>query len=117
MYQLEDCLFCKMARHEIEPAIVYEDDDVLAFKDIKPLAPVHVLLIPKKHLANLNEMTEADIALLGRIQMVAKTVAAQLGLAESGYRLVMNCGPDSGQEVFHLHFHLLGGRFLGPFTK
>lgn len=105
-----DCLFCKIVNKEIPATIAYEDDDVLAFHDISPQAPKHVLVIPKKHIATLNDIKEEDATLIGKVVQCAKTVAADLGLAESGYRLVMNCNSDAGQEVFHIHCHLLGGR-------
>jgi len=110
---MADCLFCKIAAGEIPSAKVYEDDEVLAFKDIAPKAPVHVLIIPKKHLASLAGAAEADAALLGRMQVLASRLAQELGVAESGFRVVANSGPDSGQEVAHLHYHLLGGEPLG----
>ena len=105
-----DCLFCKIINKEIPSDIVYEDDDVLAFNDIDPKAPVHVLVIPKKHIASLNELTEADSALLMKIMLVIKKIAQDKNIAESGYRVVNNCGEQGGQTVGHLHFHLLGGR-------
>jgi histidine triad (HIT) family protein len=104
-----DCLFCKIAAKQIPATIVYEDDAVVAFKDIAPHAPVHIVLVPREHFAGLNELTPELAPLLGRIALVAKDLAGQLGIAASGYRLVVNCGPDSGQSVFHLHVHLLGG--------
>lgn len=105
-----DCLFCKIINKEIPSDIVYEDDDVLAFNDIDPKAPVHVLVIPKKHIASLNELTEADSALLMKIMLVIQKIAQDKNIAESGYRVVNNCGEQGGQTVGHLHFHLLGGR-------
>ena len=105
-----DCLFCKIINKEIPSDIVYEDDDVLAFNDIDPKAPVHVLVIPKKHIASLNELTEADSALLMKIMLVIQQIAQDKNIAESGYRVVNNCGEQGGQTVGHLHFHLLGGR-------
>ena len=88
-----------------------------SFHDIAPKAPVHVLIIPKKHLQYLDEMTEADLELIGRLNLVATRIARQLGIGPSGYRVLTNCGADSGQEVFHLHYHLIGGRFLGDFCN
>lgn len=105
-----DCLFCKMADGRIKPDIVYEDDQVLAFRDIMPQAPVHVLLIPKKHVANLDALTTADTALAGHLLLTAGRIARDLGLADNGYRLVNNCNRHGGQTVYHLHLHLLGGR-------
>lgn len=107
-----DCLFCKMAAGQIKPDIVYQDDLVLAFRDIAPQAPAHVLLIPKKHVANLDALTAEDAALAGHLLLTAGTVARQLGIADSGFRLVSNCNAQGGQTVYHLHFHLLGGRQL-----
>lgn len=104
-----DCLFCKIAAKQLPATIVYEDDAVVAFKDIAPHAPVHIVLVPREHFAGLNDLTPELAPLLGRIALVAKDLAAQLGIAASGYRLVSNCGPDAGQTVAHLHFHLLGG--------
>ncbi len=105
-----DCLFCKMINREIEPDIVYEDDHVLAFNDINPQAPTHVLVIPKKHIATLNDIQEEDLALVGRLHRTAAKLAGQYGFAEEGYRVVMNCNENGGQTVFHIHLHLMGGR-------
>ena len=110
---MSDCIFCKMAAGEIAPDIVYQDDEILAFRDINPKAPTHILIIPKKHIASVAEAQPEDVALLGKIQLVAAQVAQELGLTEAGYRLVSNAGKDAGQEVFHLHYHLLGGTPLG----
>jgi histidine triad (HIT) family protein len=109
---MADTLFGKIIRREIPADIVYEDDEVLAFRDINPQAPVHVLFIPKKPLATLNEAQEADAALLGRLFLAATKWAKQQGFAENGYRCVINCNRDGGQTVFHLHLHLLAGRRL-----
>lgn len=105
-----DCLFCKMINREIEPDIVYEDDQVLAFNDINPQAPTHVLIIPKQHIATMNDIAEEDQALVGRLHHVAAKLASQYGFAEDGYRVVMNCNEQGGQTVFHIHLHLMGGR-------
>lgn len=110
---MSDCLFCKIAAGEIPSAKVYEDEEILAFRDIAPKAPVHILLIPKKHLASLAEAGEDDAALLGKMQILARQLAEKEGVAESGFRVVANSGPNSGQEVAHLHYHLLGGELLG----
>ena len=110
---MSDCLFCKFANKEITPDMVYEDADVLAFKDIAPKAPVHILIIPKKHITSIADAEAADIALLAKIQWVAKQIAKEQGIDESGYRLTTNCRADSGQLVPHLHYHLLGGALLG----
>ena len=109
-----DCLFCKIVAGEIPSTKVYEDDQVLAFNDIYPVAPVHVLVIPKKHLASVNDLSAEDSAMLGHVFAAAQHVAREKGIAESGYRLVTNTGKDSGQVVFHLHYHLIGGKSLGP---
>jgi len=108
-----DCLFCKMAAGVIRPDIVHEDDRVLAFRDIAPQAPVHVLLIPKKHIANLDDASADDAALLAHLLLTAQKVARDLGVAGDGYRLVNNCNAHGGQTVYHLHIHLLAGRHLG----
>ena len=105
---MSDCLFCKMAKGEIKPDVVYQDDSVLAFRDINPQAPVHLLIIPKKHVATLNDLDDTDLA--GKLLKTAVTLARQEGLADDGYRTVFNCNKNGGQEVFHLHMHLLGGR-------
>ena len=105
---MTDCLFCKMAAGEIKPDTVYEDNDVLAFRDINPQAPVHLLIIPKTHIATLNDLD--DFALSGKLLQTAILLAKQEGLAEEGYRTVFNCNAEGGQEVFHLHMHILGGR-------
>lgn len=109
---MKDCLFCKIASGDIPSNKAYEDDQVLVFHDISPVAPVHVLIVPKKHIGSLNETGEADAALLSHVFKVAVQVASDLGIAEAGYRIVNNCGKDGGQTVAHLHFHLLGGRDL-----
>jgi len=108
----EDCIFCKIANGEIPSSFVYEDDQVVAFKDLNPVAPVHVLIVPKEHKLNLSEYTGADEQLLGHILVTAAHIAKELGLDESGYRVITNAGPDAGQSVMHTHFHLLGGRKL-----
>jgi len=109
--QDQDCLFCKIVNREISSEIAYEDDEVIAFKDIQPLAPVHLLIIPKEHLCSLNDMAEHE-ALIGHIFGVIRRLVEELGVAESGYRVVTNTGADGGQVVGHLHFHLLGGQAL-----
>ncbi len=107
------CLFCQIVDKKIDSDIVYEDEHLLAFKDINPQAPTHILVIPKKHIATLNELTPDDPALVGEMVYRAKELAKEQGIAESGYRLVLNCNKDGGQAVFHIHLHLLGGRGLG----
>jgi len=108
----ENCIFCKIANHEIPTDLVYEDDTVAAFKDLNPVAPVHVLIVPKEHKLNLSQYTEEDEKLLGHMLVTAARIARELGLEESGYRVITNAGPDAGQSVMHTHFHLLGGRKL-----
>ncbi len=110
---MADCLFCKIAAGEIPCNKVYEDEEVQAFRDIAPKAPTHILIIPKKHIACLGDCTEADAVLLAKIQVLAKLLAEEEGIAQSGFRIVSNSGEDSGQEVAHLHYHLLGGKKLG----
>jgi histidine triad (HIT) family protein len=108
-----DCLFCKIVRGEIPAAKVFENDQVLAFKDINPQAPVHLLVIPKKHVASFHQVPAVDAALMGQLTSAIQQVAAEAGIAETGYRVLTNNGPDAGQVVFHLHFHVLGGKPLG----
>ncbi|WP_159883833.1 histidine triad nucleotide-binding protein [Paenibacillus puerhi] len=108
-----DCIFCKIVEGTIPSTKVYEDDRVLGFLDIRPSAPVHVLIIPKKHIPSVTEAEGEDFSLIGDMHRVAQQIAKEKGVAESGYRLLSNSGPDSGQEVFHLHLHLLGGEKLG----
>ena len=108
---MPDCLFCRMIRGEVPTKKVYEDERAFAFDDIKPQAPTHVLIVPKKHITGLKEAEDADAELLGYCQLVAAKIARQRGI-EDGYRTVYNVGPKAGQSVFHLHLHLLGGRNL-----
>ena len=110
---MDDCLFCKMASGEIKPDVLYEDDDVLAFRDINPQAPVHILIIPKRHVSTLNDLEERDAGMIGKLFLAAKNVAAQEGIDEAGYRTLINCNEQGGQVVFHIHLHLLGGRRMG----
>ena len=110
---MDNCLFCKIMKGEIPSTKVYEDDEILAFRDINPLAPVHVLVIPKKHISSLAELNSEDEALVGRIYTVMNKIAKQENVFESGFRVVVNCGEDGGQVVKHLHFHLIGGKKLG----
>ena len=107
-----DCLFCKIIAGEIPSQKVYEDELVYAFRDISPTAPVHVLIVPKEHIASANELTEENASIVGHIFAVAAKIAKDEGIAEGGYRIVNNCGEDGGQTVKHLHFHMLGGRSL-----
>ncbi|QER42402.1 histidine triad nucleotide-binding protein [Thermodesulfobacterium sp. TA1] len=107
------CIFCKIATQEIPAKVVYEDEKVIAFHDINPQAPYHILVIPKKHLSTLLELTEEDKELIGHIYLVINQIAKDLGFAERGYRVVVNCKEEAGQTVFHLHFHVLAGRGMG----
>ena len=106
-----DCIFCRIAAGEIPSKKAYEDDEVLGFHDINPQAPVHVLFIPKRHVATVNDIPDGDLV-AGKLVLAARKTAKELGVAENGYRLVMNCNKDGGQVVFHLHLHLMGGRPL-----
>jgi histidine triad (HIT) family protein len=108
---MSDCLFCKLGAKEIPAKLVYEDADIFAFEDIHPQSPTHLLISPRKHLVSLNDATEEDAALLGRMLLVAKQLAAERGIT-SGYRIVINNGPGAGQSVDHLHVHVLGGRAM-----
>lgn len=107
---MNDCLFCRMVAGEIKPDVVYEDDAVLAFRDSNPQAPTHVLVIPKTHIATLNDLQPEQAPLLGRMYLAAQQVAQKDGIAERGYRTVINCNREAGQSVFHVHLHVLGGR-------
>ncbi|WP_195510252.1 histidine triad nucleotide-binding protein [Clostridium tyrobutyricum] len=109
---MEDCIFCKIINGEIPSQKIYEDELVLSFKDISPGAPVHVLIIPKKHIGSINVLTEEDSKIIAHIFLIAKDIAKKLGIDEQGYRIVSNTGEDGGQTVPHVHFHLLGGRSL-----
>jgi histidine triad (HIT) family protein len=104
------CLFCNIAARTTPAQIVFENDHVVAFKDIRPVAPTHALVIPKRHVTGVHDATGSDAELLGQVLLAAREVAEQLGLSAGGYRLVINQGPDAGQSVFHLHCHVLGGR-------
>ncbi len=110
---MTDCLFCRLLAGEIPATLVFEDDAVVAFKDITPQAPMHVLVIPRRHIGTLNELTTSDDALVGRLVRTAASIADEHGHAASGYRTVFNCNADAGQTVFHIHLHLLAGRRLG----
>lgn len=105
-----DCLFCKIIEQTIPADIVWEDEQVLAFRDINPQAPTHILVIPRKHIATINDLTPEDHTLVGHMVTTAKQLAAREGFSEPGYRLNMNCNEHGGQTVFHIHLHLLGGR-------
>ncbi len=109
---MSDCIFCKIINKEIPSNVVYEDDKILAFHDLNPAAPKHVLVIPKVHFASLNEMTAEHAEIMAHLTLKIQEIASELGVAEGGYRVVCNCGDQAGQEVQHLHYHLLGGRNL-----
>lgn len=109
---MSDCLFCKIINGEIPAQNIYEDDEVLGFNDIAPQAPHHVLFIPKKHISTVNDLQNEDAALVGKLYLAAKQHAAELGIAQQGYRLVMNTNAGAGQTVFHIHLHMLAGRSL-----
>ena len=109
---MSDSIFTKIINKEIKSDIIYEDDLVVAFKDVNPQAPVHVLIVPRNPIPTINDLGEDDTALIGRIILTAKKLAKQFNLSERGYRLVMNCNEEGGQTVFHLHCHLLGGRYF-----
>lgn len=108
----EDCLFCKILAGDIPADIIYESESAIAFRDISPQAPTHVLVIPRKHVSTINDLDEEDRALVGDLFLAAKQIAAEEGIDESGYRAVMNCNEGAGQSVFHIHLHVLGGRGL-----
>ena len=112
-----DCLFCKIVAGTIPSTKYYEDEHILAFRDIEPLAPVHALIIPKKHIATMNDAEDQDWFLIGEIHRVAQLITREFGIAESGYRLVNNCGKEGGQIVYHIHYHVLGGEQLDPLKK
>lgn len=109
---MTNCIFCRIASGEIPATVVHQDDQVVAFRDLNPQAPTHVLVVPRRHIATLNDVTGADAQLIGQMYLAAKAVAAADGIAERGYRTVFNCNADAGQTVFHLHLHVLGGRVM-----
>jgi histidine triad (HIT) family protein len=109
---MTDCLFCKIVAREIPGSIVFEDDHVLAFNDINPQAPTHVLLVPKRHIASLNDLTPGDDQIVGELARRAAAIAKERGIADKGYRTVFNTNREAGQTVFHIHMHLLGGRSM-----
>ncbi len=110
---MSESIFSKIIKREFPAEIVYEDDELIAINDINPQAPVHILIIPKREISTLNELDESDAILMGKIIIVAKKIAANKDIAEDGYRLLVNCNKNAGQTVFHIHFHLLGGRIFG----
>lgn len=107
---MSDCIFCRIVERTVPSKIVHEDDQAVAFEDVNPQAPVHILVVPKRHVRSLKELNETDSTLLGHLMLTGAAIAKQKGIAESGYRLVVNTGKHGGQSVFHLHLHLLGGR-------
>ena len=107
---MTDCLFCRIAAGEIPASIVYQDERLVVFRDINPQAPVHVLVIPRRHIATLNDLSAGDDGIVGEMVRRAAAIAGELGVSERGYRTVFNCNADAGQTVFHIHLHLLGGR-------
>lgn len=109
----EDCIFCKIIKGEIPSSKVYEDEEILAFKDIAPAAPIHILVIPKKHIPSLAEMKDGEEKIISKIYKIINEIAEKQGFKEKGYRVIVNCGKDGGQEVEHLHFHLLAGTQFG----
>jgi histidine triad (HIT) family protein len=109
---MSDCLFCKIVEREIPASVVYEDDRVLAFNDINPQGPTHILVVPKRHIETLNDLTEADDSLIGEVVRRASVLARERGISNGGFRTVFNTNRDAGQTVFHIHLHLIGGRHL-----
>ena len=109
----EDCLFCKIVAGDIPAEVIYESELAIAFRDVNPQAPTHVLIIPREHIATINDLSAGDEATVGDLYMAAKAIATEEGLASDGYRVVMNCNEAAGQTVFHIHLHLLGGRDFG----
>lgn len=109
---MEECVFCKIIDKQISSDVLYEDEEMIAFQDIKPKAPVHLLVVPKKHIATMNDITEDDIPLMGKMINRAKIMAVEHGIGDSGYKLIFNCGPEGGQAIYHIHLHILGGKPL-----
>lgn len=107
---MDQCPFCNIIQGKIPAKKIYEDEKIFAFEDINPQAPVHILVVPKKHITSLNELSDEDNSLIGYLLLICSRIACEKGLAEHGYRIVTNCGAEAGQSIFHLHFHLLGGR-------
>ena len=112
MNQDKNCIFCKIIDGELPSDIVYRDERVIGFRDINPIAPVHLLIIPRKHIPSIRDLSDDDLSLLGHMTVVANQLAEQEGIADGGYRLIINCGEEAGQTVHHIHMHLLGGRRL-----
>ena len=111
--KMENCLFCKIIKGEVPCKKIYEDEEILAFEDINPAAPIHILVIPKKHITSLAHLEKQDEAIVGKIYGVINKIAEEQGFKEDGYRVIVNCGENGGQEVMHLHFHLLAGKKFG----
>ncbi len=111
--QKDSCIFCKITKKEIPAKTVFEDNKIMAFEDINPQAPVHIVIIPKTHIERVSDLTDENVGLIGSLVLAAKNIAKERNIQESGYRIVINCNKDAGQAVFHIHMHLLGGR---PFT-
>lgn len=107
-----NCIFCNIAEGKLKADVVYQDENVVAFKDINPQAPIHILIIPRKHISTINDLESDDAELVGKIVLTAKKIATDLGIAEDGYRILFNCNKMGGQHVYHIHLHLLGGRQL-----
>ncbi|HIC87680.1 MAG TPA: histidine triad nucleotide-binding protein [Aquificae bacterium] len=110
---MKNCIFCKIINKELPSEIVYEDDKVIAFKDINPQAPIHILICPKKHIETINDLKEEDKDIIGHIFLVAKKIAKDLNVDKRGYRIIVNCNKEGGQEIYHIHFHFLAGKPLG----
>ena len=110
---MSDSIFTKIIKREIPADIVYEDDDVIAFNDISPKAPIHILIVPKRHISTINDLEENDATLIGTVILRAKDIAKKMVIDERGYRLIFNCNEEGGQSVFHIHLHLIGGKQLG----
>jgi len=110
---MDNCIFCKIITGEIPSEKVYEDEEIIAFKDIKPVTPIHILVIPKKHMEKLTDVVEEDTLLMGKMFIAINKIVKELGIEEKGFRVIVNCGKDGGQEVMHIHFHILAGRPLG----
>ncbi|MBI3333554.1 MAG: histidine triad nucleotide-binding protein [Candidatus Omnitrophica bacterium] len=109
----EDCIFCRIAAQELPAKVAYQDSQVVAFHDVNPQAPIHLQIIPRRHIARVSELTEEAVPLLGKLVLTANRLAQEMKIAQPGYRLVINCNPAAGQSVYHLHLHLLGGRPMG----
>ena len=111
---MENCIFCKIINKEVPSTIVYEDEKVIAFNDVNPAAPIHILLVPKKHVEKVLDLKDEEMEIVAHIYKVINKIAKDQGFAEKGFRVITNCGKDSGQEVMHLHFHVIAGKTLGP---